>query len=73
MRCSPATKASSIASVAWYLASGPGAVSATPSSSASGYGWSQVISLRRVGSGGWNGGTGLAGMRRPAARSALRH
>jgi hypothetical protein len=47
MRCSPATKASSIASVAWYLASGPGAVSAIPSSSASGYGWSQVISPRR--------------------------
>ena len=44
-----------------------------PSSRVSGQGCSQVISPRRLGSGGWNGGTGSAGVRRRAARSALRH
>jgi hypothetical protein len=31
-----------------------------------------VIWPRRLGSGGWNGGTGSVGIRRPALRSALR-
>jgi hypothetical protein len=32
-----------------------------------------VISPRRLGSGGWNGGIGSAGIRRLALRSVLRH
>ena len=31
-----------------------------------------MISPRRLGAGGWNGGTGSVGIRRPALRSALR-
>ena len=38
-------------------------MSGNSSSSVSGYGWSQVTSPRRVGSGGVNGGTGTGGRR----------
>ena len=45
----------------------------SPSSSASGYGSSQVGSASRVGAGGSNGGSGAAGGWRPASRNASRH
>jgi hypothetical protein len=67
------TNANEIASVASYRASGPIGSSATPSSSASGYGSSQVTSPSRVGSGGSTSGTdqSIRGRRR-AERSVLR-
>jgi hypothetical protein len=61
--------ASAIVSRASYRASGP---ATTSGRSASGYGSSQTSSVRRVGSGGVNGGSGAVRCRLPLARSAFR-
>src|SRR6516162_6961515 len=69
--CSAVTKASEIASLAWYRPSGPGAGSGSSSSNTSGYGWSQITSLDEVGSGSPGGGAaGTAGRRRAARRAS---
>lgn len=70
--CSAVTNASETASLASYWASGPGALSASPSSAESGSGSSQGTSPSRVGSGVLAHGTAAVGGRRLPARSAFR-
>jgi hypothetical protein len=66
-------KASEIASLASYRASGPAVASASPSRRTSGYGSSHGIAPSLVGSGAWTpgGGQSVCGRRR-AERSAFR-